>query len=75
MATAVYPTMQPQYNDPEQVLLVKACYWAQSISEDNGGVPGTALYPNMAGNYNDPSQVLLVKLTYWLASIQAGLDA
>jgi hypothetical protein len=73
MANAVYASMQPQPGDPKQVLLVKAAYWAQKISEDSGGVPGTELYASMAANSNDTQQVLLVKLAYWLASTDAGL--
>lgn len=70
MATPVYETMVPGPNDTEHVLLVKAGYWAQKYSEDNGFTPDTAFFAEgMTPGHGDSRQRLLAKLAYWLHSL------
>ncbi len=62
MPTAVYTTMTPAAQDPLQVLLCKAAYWAQTAA--GAGPFPTGMYPNMTPYAQDPIQVLAALLTY-----------
>lgn len=64
--------MESSPGDPLHDLIAKAAYWAQSISESGGGVPGMAIYSNMAPSPGDSLQTLAAKLVYWLSAISAG---
>lgn len=72
MSLAVYPSMVPTAQDPLQVLLVKAAYWAESVAEAAGGPFTTGMYTNMTPFAQDPLQVLAAKLAYWLEQISIG---
>lgn len=64
MATAVYENMAPAAQDPEQVALCKAAYWAQSAA--GAGPFPAGMYPNMSPFAQDSIHDLTVKLAYWV---------
>lgn len=72
MSTPVFTTMTAAAQDPLQVLLVKAAYWAQSVAEAAGAPFTTGMYTNMTPFAQDPLQVLAAKLAYWLEQISLG---
>jgi hypothetical protein len=72
MATAVYSSMAPAAQDPLQVLLCKAAYYAQVAAEALGAPFSPGMYPNMTPFAQDPLQVLAAKLAYWTSQIAAG---
>jgi len=73
MSTPVYTNMAPSAQDPFQVLICKAAYWAQTIAEAAGIPLAPGMYPNMTPFAQDPLQVLAVKLTYWLEQIALAI--
>src|SRR4051812_41151160 len=72
MATAVFSPMAPGAQDTIQVLLVKACYFAQYAVESGGGPTTSGMFDNMTPFASDTIQVLTAKLTYWLSQLVAG---
>lgn len=70
MSTPVYTSMAPAAQDPLQVLLCKAAYWAQTAA--GAGPFPDGMYTNMTPFAQDPLQVLAAKLAYWLQQVAGG---
>lgn len=64
--------MSPGPQDTIQVLLVKACYFAQYAVEAGGGAVTPGMFNNMTPFASDTVQVLTAKLAYWLSQLVAG---
>ena len=62
--------MTPNAQDPLQVLLCKAAYWAKAAA--GAGPFPSGMYPSMTPNAQDPLQVLAAKLAYWLQQVAGG---
>lgn len=70
MATPVYTTMGAKAQDPLQVLICKAAFWAQTAA--GAGPFPMGIYTDMTPFAQDPLQVLAAKLAYWMEQVAAG---